>query len=97
MATEKKSDEALLAQGARAQDPDEEYVTVALFCDGDKYKDDVFVSVNGENCLIKRGTPVQIKRKFANVLDQSDAQDKDTMTLISRYHEAYREAARSST
>ena len=53
----------------------EEYVTVQLFKDGKDYKDDVFVAVNGENCQIRRGVPVQIKRKFALVLESSQAQD----------------------
>lgn len=53
----------------------EEYVEVQLFKDGKDYKDDVFVSCNGENCLIKRGVPVKIKRKFAIILEQSSRQD----------------------
>ena len=31
-----------------------ELVEVKLFKDNNKYKDDVFVSINGENCVIKR-------------------------------------------
>ena len=53
----------------------EEYVLVRLFRDNDKYSRDVFVAVNGEGCLIKRGEDVMIKRKFADVLEQSDRQD----------------------
>jgi len=53
----------------------EEYVEIQLFKDGNDYKDDVFVSCNGENCLIKRGVPVKIKRKFALILEQSAQQD----------------------
>ena len=54
----------------------EEYVTVRLFKDNNKYKDDVFVSVNGENCQIQRGKDVRIKRKFAMILEQSLRQDE---------------------
>lgn len=68
------------AEEARAQG--EEYVWVKLFKDNDKYKDDVFVAVNGENCVIKRGERVQIKRKFAEVLDNSEHQDYETSKLI---------------
>jgi len=60
----------------------EEYVEVKLFKDNDKYKDDVFVAVNGENCVIKRGERVKIKRKFAEVLDHSEHQDYETSMLI---------------
>lgn len=60
----------------------EELVEVKLFRDTGKYKDDVFVAVNGENCVIKRGERVKIKRKFAEVLDNSDRQDYETSKLI---------------
>ncbi len=62
----------------------EELVEVKLFKDNNKYKDDVFVQVNGENCVIKRGEEVKIKRKFAEVLDNSDMQDYETSLLIER-------------
>ncbi|MBR3753360.1 MAG: hypothetical protein IKK50_09565 [Ruminiclostridium sp.] len=50
-------------------------VTIQLFRDNDKYKNDVFVAINGQSCLIQRGKPVQVKRKFARVLEQSMSQD----------------------
>lgn len=59
-----------------------ELVEVKLFKDTGKYKDDVFVAVNGENCVIKRGERVQIKRKFAEVLDHSEHQDYETSLMI---------------
>lgn len=52
-----------------------EYVEVQLFKDGKNYKDDVYVAVNGENCRIKRGVPVKIRRKFAISLEQQHRQD----------------------
>ena len=61
-----------------------ELVKVKLFKDNNKYKDDVFVSVNGENCVIKRGVEVLVKRKFADVLDKSDLQDYETSMLIEK-------------
>ena len=61
-----------------------ELVEVKLFKDNNKYKDDVFVAVNGENCVIKRGEKVLIKRKFAEVLDNSDLQDYETSLLIEK-------------
>ena len=59
-----------------------EYVEIELFKDSGKYKDDVFVAVNGESCLIKRGERVKIKRKFAEVLDQSMAQRKEAARFM---------------
>lgn len=75
-------DEAKAKAAAEHKAYMEEYVDVKLFKDNDKYKDDVFVSVNGENCVIKRGERVQIKRKFAEVLDHSEHQDYETSKLI---------------
>ena len=61
-----------------------EEVEVKLFKDNNKYKDPVFVGVNGETIAIERGVRVKIKRKFAEVLDNSDAQDYETSLLIER-------------
>lgn len=72
------------AQRKKDEDYMNELVEVKLFKDNNKYKDDVFVSVNGENCVIKRGERVKIKRKFALVLEQSDLQDYETAKLIER-------------
>ena len=67
---------------AKAEEFLNEYVDVKLFKDSDRYSDDVYVAVNGQNCLIKRGEWVKIKRKFALVLDQSEIQDMKTSELI---------------
>jgi hypothetical protein len=53
----------------------DELVTILLFKDKDKYKDDVVVAVNGNICRVKRGVPVEIKRKFALALEQSHRQE----------------------
>lgn len=54
----------------------EELVEITLFKDNDKYKDDVFVSINDEPPLaIKRGVPVKVKRKYKLLLEQSMSQD----------------------
>ena len=59
-----------------------EYVSVKLFRDNDKYKEPVYVAVNGKNCVIKRGEWVKVKRKFALVLDQSEIQDLRTAEMM---------------
>ena len=78
-----------------AANPDDELVTVQLFRDNDKYQGDVFVAVNGQTCLIKRGGPVQIKRKVARVLEESMAQDNATADLISRETSKFQEESRA--
>jgi hypothetical protein len=69
-----------------------EYVAVKLFRDNDRYKDDVYVAVNGRNCVIKRGELVKIKRKFALVLDQSEIQDMQTAEYLEAEQARFREA-----
>ena len=69
-----------------------EYVEIKLFKDNDRYKDDVYVAVNGHNCVIKRGEWVKIKRKFALVLDQSEIQDIQTAEMLEAEQNRFREA-----
>lgn len=62
----------------------DEYVEISLFKDNNKYRDDVPIGVNGEICLVQRGKPIKIKRKFADVLEKSKIQDFETSDLIDR-------------
>lgn len=59
-----------------------EKVPVKLFKDNDKYKDDVFVCVNGRSIRIQRGKEVMIPRKFALVLEQSRDQSASAADYI---------------
>ena len=61
-----------------------EYISVKLFRDNDRYKDDVYVAVNGNNCIIKRGEWVRVKRKFALVLDACEIQVMRTGEYLER-------------
>jgi len=82
---EEQHQEALAAKAeaeAREKAWLEEKVPIRLFKDNDRYKDDVYVCVNGERLLIKRGENVEIPRKFALVLEQSAQQDTATANLI---------------
>lgn len=79
------------------EDPGEELVTVQLFKDNDKYRDDLFVAVNGERILIQRGVPVQIKRKFAEVIEHSQIQDQQTDALMQRMSEDYERVTKEKT
>lgn len=72
----------------------DELVTVELFKDNGKYKDPLLVCVNGESCLIQRGVPVQIKRKFIWAIEQSQFQDKQTAQMIEREASAFADAER---
>lgn len=62
-------------ENKKINDELEEYTVVQLFKGDGKYADDVYLAVNGENCVVKRGYPVKIKKKFALILEQSYQQD----------------------
>ncbi|MBQ4091458.1 MAG: hypothetical protein IJC64_03975 [Clostridia bacterium] len=79
-----KNDEAARAAAKQYEDYLNEYISVKLFRDNDRYRDDVYVAVNGQNCIIKRGEWVKIKRKFALVLDASEIQDVKTGEFCER-------------
>lgn len=71
--------------------PEDELVTVQLFKDSDKYQNDVTLHVNGQNVVIQRGKPVQIKKKFAEVLEHSMTQDASTAEMITQKQNEFRE------
>ena len=47
-------------EAKKAEDYWNEEVEIQLFKDSGKYKDDVYVAVNGKNFLIQRGVPVKV-------------------------------------
>ena len=87
--------QAKKAAPANGNKKGDELVSIQLFKDNDRYKDDVFVAVNGERVQIKRGERVQIKRKFADVLEQSMRQDTATANMIERQSAEFEEKAAS--
>ncbi len=54
-------------------------VKVRLFKDNQNYTGDVFVSVNGENYLIKRGVTVDVPDYIAEVLESSQREDENAV------------------
>ena len=91
---EKKAREKALEAAREYENYLNEYISVKLFKDNDRYKDDVYVAVNGQNCIIKRGEWVKVKRKFALVLDASEIQDMRTAEFIEREQRRFAEADR---
>ena len=89
MATTKKTQE----KTASARADENTLVEIELFRDNKDYKDNVFVAVNGESCVIARGRKVKIKKKFADVIESSMRQDIKTARLMdNKSDEFYREA-----
>lgn len=68
-------------------------VTIQLFKDGNKYKDDVFVSVNDKTWLIQRGVPVTVPKIVAEVLQQSQEQDFKAAAYAEQQQREFREAS----
>lgn len=66
-------------------------VTIKLFKDNDKYKDDVFVAVNGKTYQIVRGEEVQVPLNVAKVLERSMNQDLLTSKLIEQKTTEYKQ------
>ncbi len=52
------------------------------FKDDDKYKDDIFVAVNGKRYQIKRGVDVMIPESVYEVLINSQIQDQAAYRLM---------------
>ncbi len=79
---------------AKAETNGNALVEIELFRDNKDYKDDVFVAVNGESCVIARGKKVKVKKKFADVIAQSMSQDVKTARLMdNKSDEFFAEAA----
>lgn len=90
MATNKK---AVTNEKAKIND-ENTLVEIELFRDNKDYKDNVFVAVNGESCVIARGRKVKIKKKFADVIENSMRQDIKTARLMdNKSDEFLRDAA----
>lgn len=58
---------------------DDEYVSIMIPMTHEN-KADVFLSLNDESCIIKRGQRVMIKKKFARVYE--DSRDQETAALM---------------
>ena len=57
-------------------------VKLRLFRDNGEYREPVFVAVNGESYLIRRGETVEVPDYIAAVLARSEKQDAHTAQLI---------------
>lgn len=87
-----------VTQAVTPVDPElEKTVRIKLFYDGDRYKDPVFVGINGKNFLVQRNKWVEVPRYVANVIAQSEDQDARTNMMCAEMeaeYEASREAHR---
>ncbi len=64
-----------------------EEVEILLHKDDGRYKDDVVVILNGTAILIPRGKKVKVKRKYAQIIEQSLGQKAEASARISSLSE----------
>ena len=72
----------------------DELVTINVFMDNDKYKDDLIVPVNGKTWQIRRGEDVRVPRYVAAVIENSMKQDKATTAKIRSMEQKYERESR---
>lgn len=70
-------------------------VPVKLFYDGDKYKKDVYVSVNGQRFQIQRGVEVMVPHYVAEVLESSILADTAAQAAMDRMQAEYEAATKA--
>lgn len=91
-AAEKKAEEAekISSNGDKATPgktiaqilAEEEKETIMLFKDDGKYKDDVYVCLNGMSYQIKRGEPVEVPKSVAELIKNSERQDREAAARL---------------
>lgn len=64
---------------------------ITLFYDGDKYKDPVFVGINGATWQVMRGVEVEVPIEVYWILKSSEEQDKKTSMMIAELSKAAKE------
>ena len=65
-------------------------VKFTAFKDDDKYKDDIFVAVNGKRYQKKRGVDVEVPESVYKVLMNSSAQDQAAYRLMEQKANDYK-------
>ena len=70
----------------------EGYKTVCLFKDNGRYRDDVFVAVNGRGFTVRRGEPVQVPPEVEEVLTNGQNQDLYAMRVMEENAGRWQEA-----
>ena len=75
--------------------PPAKKVKVKLFRDNDRYKDPVFVAVNGERYIVPRGVEVEIPEYIYEVLERSMAEDQQTALMLEQLEQKFNEKTRA--
>lgn len=73
------------------QDYLNEKVTFRTIFDGEKYKDDIIVTINGKNWQIKRGVDVQIPRYVYMALEDAERQKIHATNVSQGFENQYKD------
>ena len=71
-----------------------EPVKIKLFKDSGKYKDDLFVAVNGKSYQIKRGVEVEVPRNVAEVIAQAQENEENNSVLFEEMSSEFQEKSK---
>lgn len=66
-----------------------EYETVKLFRDEYRYKDPLYVSINGKNWVIVRGEPVKLPKYVAKFIEQQMATEAAIWERVAKEEKDY--------
>lgn len=64
-----------------------EMVVIELPSDGERYKDDLTIGLNGVMYKIKRGEPIKVPVAIAEIIRNSNEQRKRANAVIQRFQE----------
>ena len=76
--------------GGVETDPMKRMVKIRLFKDNEKYKDDLFVSLNGMAYQIQRGIVVEVPEVVAEIIKRSEEADANTSMMIDSAKSEYK-------
>ena len=68
-----------------------ETVRIRLFKDEYRYKQPLYVSINGKNWLIKRGVEVEVPKYVADFISQLEAEDQRIWEKVAKEEEQYKQ------
>lgn len=88
MSTEK---EKAAEEAGKTGKKGEEMVPIRLFRDGDRYRDDERVTVNGKTTIVPRGKTVMVPKSVAEVLENAMSQRELADLYMEKKEEEYEE------
>lgn len=70
---------------------EKEFVKVRLFRDEYRYKDPLYVAINGKNWLIQRGVEVELPKYVADFIERQMSEESRIWERVAQEEKEYRE------